>query len=525
MCVSLSAPTSGRLTARISVSASQLVDYDRCERAWYLASVQRAPDDANAGGQYLLQGDLYDEAVQRFSAKMYVGADDLTGAVRAKPGLRGAALTTADDDWQRMAERAQRMLRATQHLLPPPKTAKIQHRYRVFVPGYEARGGVVVTGALDLRRPGEVWDTKSTTDRGPGRGRDAQTQPFALTDETTPGGNVRPLAENVQARLYAWCEFQEDPLRLSVRCTWVYASKPSSGAPRGWSVSHVFLRADTLAWFESYARPRIERMLDLHDASEFEFDQRVARANHDGCLRCFRRLSCQPFSGAQNTPDPKTGAIIPMALDLKKLRAGGALAAPAPVATPYSDAELAERLAASVDAAAQTAQTRLAQLTADAAAVANGLQDDRRADVPPRRIHTNVVDGSETGGGRPAVSVNRPDAPPNPHAPGAVVAEPKPLVVIETVGVEAAADPATDPEFQKELAAEPAPAAEPRRGRGRPRKNSPAAAPEVFNPVASGTDPVEELEAFATAAQGLVDQASRLVSDLNAALRARGVRV
>jgi hypothetical protein len=500
----MSAPTSGRLTARISVSASQLVDYDRCERAWYLASVQRAPDDANAGGQYLLQGELYDEAVQRFSAKMDVGTDDLTGAVRAKPGLRGAALTTADDDWQRMAERAQRMLRATQHLLPPPKTSKIQHRYRVFVPGYEARGGVVVTGALDLRRPGEVWDTKSTTDRGPGRGRDARTPPFALTDETTPGGNVRPLAENVQARLYAWCEFQEDPLRLSVRCTWVYASKPSSGAPRGWSVSHVFLRAETLAWFESYARPRIERMLDLHDASEFEFDQRVARANHDGCLRCFRRLSCQPFSGAQNTPDPKTGAIIPMALDLKKLRAGGALAAPSPAAAavaPYSDAELAERLAASVDAAAQA---RLAQLTADAAAVANGLQDDRRADV----------------------RINRPDAPPNPHAPGAVVAEPKPLVVIETVGVEVPVEPEKKDEAVSAPYSETAPSTavgvEPRRGRGRPRK------PSQAEQVAAGLPrdaEAEQLEAFATAAQGIADQADALVAQLNAVLRARGVRV
>lgn len=486
-----------RLSARISVSASQIKDFDRCERAWWLASVARAPDDANAGGQYLLQGDLFDEAVQRFSAKMDLDAPDLVGAVRGKPGLRGAALTTPDEDWSRMAERAQRMLRAVQHHLPPPKTAKVQHRYRVLVPGYEARGGVVITGALDLRRPGEVWDTKSTTDRGPGRGRDAQTEPFALTDATTPGaGNINPLANDVQASLYAWCEFMEDPLRLSVRCTWVYASKPSSGSPQGWAVSHVFLRAETLAWFESYVRPRIDRMLELHENSEHELDQRIARANTDGCLRCFRRLSCNPYSGAQ-APVPE-GAIT-MALDLKKLRAeqaaraagGSAPAPPAPAAP-----SLESQLSASVRALAEQAT--------------NGLADDRRADVVER----------------PALAINRPDAPPNPATP-----PPVGLVVIETTGVEA---PPADPKAGGSVVAsiDGAPdavgatasaAPEPRRGRGRPRK--PAVVVAEPAPATATDDIAEQLEAYATVAQGIVDTASQLVAELNAALRARGVRL
>jgi hypothetical protein len=644
-----------RLTARISVSASQIKDFDRCERAWWLASVARAPDDANAGGQYLLQGDLFDEAVQRFSAKMDLATDDLVGSVRAKPGLRGAALTTPEEDWSRMAERAQRMLRAVQHHLPAPKTAKVQHRYRVLVPGYEDRGGVVITGALDLRRPGEVWDTKSTTDRGPGRGRDRDTPPYALTDATTPGGNTNPLADDVQASLYAWCEFMEDPLRLSVRCTWVYASKPSTGSPQGWAVSHVFTRAETLAWFASYVRPRIDRMVVLHEASEFELDQRIARAEHRGglsCLRCFRKLACNPFDGKQaldieqalltnvippwrvtrsrqyaalcspdattqtgtstpttageasasatagvtqpkpsiptsvpgqdlislltasittettslatsdglqeksrreasrspgtrdtatSTPTPGAGALSSsiatsaitqhstrpspletntekenssMSFDIKAARAAQAarLAAGGPAPGPL------------VAALEESLETQLsASVRALAESVTNGLADNRSADVLVRPADNRSADVLV----RPAV--NRPDAPPNPNAPGA----PQALVVIETTGVEAPKDEAAapGPTAVAEQTAAAALASEPRRGRGRPRKPAVVSDPLVSANEASVTTPVgasaqlEELEAFATAAQGIADQANRLVSDLNAALRARGVRL
>lgn len=500
-------------SARLSVSASQLVAFDQCERSWYLASVARAPDDSSAGGQYLLQGDLFDEAVQRYSARMGLEAADLVDAVRSKPGLRGAALTTPEEDWVRLAERAQRMLRAVESYLPPPKTARIQHKYRVLVPGYEAVGGVVVTGKLDLRRPGEVWDTKSTTDRGPGRGRDADTPPYALTDADTPGGNVKPLAADVQASLYAWCEFMEDPLRLSVRCTWVYSSKPSSGAPRGWAVSHVFLRAQTLAWFDSYVRPRIDRMLELHDASEIVLDQNLARANHDSCGRCFRRLACNPLFGAQ-APLPE-GAVS-MALDLKKMRAEQAAREAAGAAGAVVHSPGGDRAETDLEA-----QLR-ASLVAEAAAVAHAV-DDRRADAPLVRV-----------------DVNRPDAPPNPNFSGAAV--------IDTTGVEApAAGPPVEPaggaaeptsptqqtsgvESLSAPGEAPLPAAGAPRRPGRPRKPRPGtgaaepAAPASGVVLAGGLD-AEELEKFATRAQGIADAADSLVSELNAALRRRGVRV
>ena len=95
---------------------------------------------------YLLQGDLFDEAVGRYCARMGVEVEDLVDAVRAKPRLRGAALTTPAEKWVELAERAQRMLRAVVPFLPPPKAPglRLQHRYRVHVPGYEDRGGVVL---------------------------------------------------------------------------------------------------------------------------------------------------------------------------------------------------------------------------------------------------------------------------------------------------------------------------------------------------------------------------------------------
>lgn len=508
--------------AKYAFSASQLTDLERCERAWYLASVARAPDDATAGGQYLLQGDLFDEAVQLHSAKMDLEVSDLVANVRRKPGLRGAALTTEDEDWFRMAERAQRMLRATAHLLPPPKTAKVQHRYRVPVPGYEDRGGVVVTGALDLRRPGEVWDTKSTTDRGPGRGRDAKTASYALTDESTPGGNTRPLADNTQALLYAWCEFQDDPLRLSVRCTWVYASKPATGSPAGWAVSHVFLRPVVEAWFASFVRPRIDRMVDLHEASEMMLAPGLARANHDGCGRCFRRLSCDQFSGAQQPP--KQPGAVTMPIDLKAIRAAQAAraavaGAPAPApgllvaaAPDVLLSQLQASLAANpIPTAAEAIAEagRRAALLAEAEAASGGTIGNRSADSPPH--------------------INRPDAPPNPNATGAAAAS----AVIDTEGVEAPAGspPAVTP------APEPT---TPRRRPGRPRKavaagataetsHAPSAEADAPAPLTddAAAAPVgtEELEALATAAQGIADAADSLVSRLNASLRERGVRL
>jgi hypothetical protein len=492
-------------TYRLSVSASKLKDFDRCERAWYLSSVARAPDDANAGGQYLLQGDLFDEAVGRWSAKMDVGVEDLVYAVRQKPGLRGAALSTSDEEWAVLAERAQRMLRAVTHHLPPPKTAKVQHRYRLPVAGFDDRGGVVVSGATDLRLPSLVWDTKSTGDRGPGRGRDARSPAYALTDASTPGGNLRPLAEDVQALLYAWCEFQLNPDLLFCRCVWVYASKPSTGSPQGWAVKHVFARAETLAWFESYARPRIDRMLVLEADSEFELAPERAAANHDGCARCFRKLACNPFTGAQQPP--QQGSIV-MALDLNKLRRGSA-APVAPLATPSAEAAREDVYSA---------------LVAEAAAVATGLPshaDCARDGACPEH-------GRDRPGQAVAVAVNRPDAPVNPHSPVLAAVGASILALIDTTGAEADAEAG--------VVADPTPApVAAAKGRGRPRRQRPATAdaapaaggatPETPGAPAAAPGPLstEQLEELATASQRAADAHDAFVAVVNRLLRGRGV--
>lgn len=505
--------------ARLAVSASQLRDFARCERSWFLAYVAKAPDDDSAGGQYLLQGDLFDEAVQLYSSRMAYDVATLAGNVRRKPGLRGAALAAAPAKWLELAERAQRMLQAAAPLLPPTKTARIQYRYRVPVAGYDAAGGVVVTGTADLRLPGLVWDTKSTSDRGPGRGAGADRPAYALVAGDDSAAAAGPLLrDDVQAALYAWCEFALDPLRLSVVATWVYVSKPATAAPAAWAVSHTFLRPATLAWFDSHVRPLVDGMLVLLDTSEIVLAPEEARANHEGCSRCFRRNACSPFTGAQaasaTANQEKQGAIVPMPIDFVAVRAaqaarratGGAPPGPlvAAVETAAAD-ELETRLAASLLPPATTAE---------AAAVAGGTQDDRRADVPV----VAVFDGYHVQ----HVAVNRPDAPPNPHAPAAGA-------VVETTGEDVATTGAVvDPTAV--ASAEPA-----RRGRGRPRKTQTQT--QTQSPAGAGgaggaTPPVEAVQEAVPVAASLVTDdvilleelatyAQRIVDGCNGLLRAR----
>ncbi len=128
-----------------------------------------------------------------------------------------------------------------------------------------------------------------------------------MTDDTTPGGNVRPLADDVQAKMYAWVEFLLDPDRLSVRADWVYVAKDTRAE---WVVTHTFLRADTLAWFDRVIRPVIDAMLAARELN----DAHALASNHESCQRCFVRNSCSPFAGAQ------TKENLVMALDLNRLR-------------------------------------------------------------------------------------------------------------------------------------------------------------------------------------------------------------
>jgi hypothetical protein len=508
-----------RGSAAYAVSPSQIKDFDFCERSWYLASVARAQEDGNAGGLFLAQGDLFDEAVQRHAAKMDLHSEDLVGAVRADP--RRARPGVPEDKWPELGARAARMLRAVQSSLPAPKTASVQKRYRVFVPGYEDRGGVVITGKTDLHQRGYIVDTKSTSDRGPGRGAAADRAPNALTDATTPGGDVKPLRDDVQARVYAWCEFQTDPDLAEVRCRWVYASKPSGeGNPVGWHVEALFERAETEAWFAAYVRPRLDRMVELHEASLFELVPFEARANTDSCLRCFRRLSCQnPFAGAQAPLPQGAVSLMPTAAEIRARQAARAAGgtAPAPAAPP-----------------------------------APSLEEQLRASLSPAVTGLGLAPQGLGAGGVPNVvdfaTVNRPaPAEPTPAVQAVVtttgvdVTEAPAVALREALAadVEAvAADPADFPGQAGSERAESAPAApvtEPRRGRGRPRKPRPPTPAEEtasgsYDPAAAAEaktriERVESLEKIATALQAVADAADSAVQTVNAELRALGVRL
>jgi len=298
-----------------AVSASQLSLFQLCPRSWFLKHILRAPDDAGAGGLYLTRGNDFDRLVQ----------------LRVRDGVNG------DPGAPKLANR--QLYAAARHL-PPTGTAAVQFAYDVDAGGFRVRG------KPDIRRPGWVKDTKTTSDRGPGRGKDKDSPPYALTDAHTPGGNLRPLADNIQARLYAWCEFQLTPLPTSY-AEWVYVSK--ADCPVCWTTAADFERADTEAWFDRVVRPIVAEMLRLTESGLPPAD---VSANPDSCRRCFVRAACPgAFEGVNvygiNGPvDPnrKNG----MAFDLSKLRA------PKPAdggVVPVPRAALADQLAASVAAA------------------------------------------------------------------------------------------------------------------------------------------------------------------------------
>lgn len=442
----------------LRISPSQLRGFDRCERSWWLTSVASVTEDAGAGGQYLAAGDLFDEACQLHQARMDLSVDALVQTCRRRRGDSGLE----DAKWRELAERAVLQLRAAERFLPAPKTATIQHWYCV---PYGV--GVHIVGKADFRRPGRVWDTKTTSDRGPGRGRDGDTPPRAL--------NVDTLAGDVQARVYAWCEFQLNPDLHWCEVSWVYVSKPSGrGAPEAWVVSVTFSRSDTLDWFDAYAPPRLARMAELHAAVSHEalvdirLDQRAARANHDGCTRCFRRNSCWPFEGAQAH---EGGNMV----DVKKLRAEQAARA--------ARGEKPGPLVAAMETELETALR--ASLVAEATAAASA-PGDRRADIVP---------------------INRPDAPANPAAAPAI---------IDTTGHEVPKEPST------EVAGPTV-----KRGRGRPRKGAGGAgvmaAPE--DALAEVLPAINRLERIATALQAVADAADAAVATVNAELRALGVKL
>lgn len=407
-----------REPGRLFLSPSQLKSFVSCERRWYLESQARAARDSEGGGQYLVYGRLVDEAVERLVATPAAPLDaaDLVAVVKA--ARRGDELSgLADEKWAELAVKAVAATRrlAGAKLLPPTGTPA-QHRYRSAVPG----AAVTLVGRADFRSVGRVWDVKTTSDRGPGKGPSADRAPNALTDET--------LRHDFQARVYAVAEFFADPRLASVSVRWVYSS---SQTQTQWAAATFFTRAETLEWFDATLRPHFPRLFEL--AATEGLAPEEARANHDGCARCFIKGACSPFSGAQHQPDPNERLVT---MDLAALRARRAGSINRPAAPPTPEADLVSTLEASlapvdayhtVTAAPDPVGARLADLVAYATEVTGGTQDDRRADVRDRDA-----------------------APPPADVPPTPVEDAPPVVPVAPPV--AAAD------------------AEPRRGRGRPRK-------------------------------------------------------
>lgn len=237
------------------ISASHLKLFRLCPRSWYLKHILRAPDDQGAGGLYLTRGNDFDRLVQ-----LHV-RDGVTGDSGA-PKL------------------ANRQLAEARRYLPRRGEAAVQFSYSIPHPD-----GFTVTGKPDLRRPGFIQDTKTTSDRGPGRGAADDRPAYALTDAT--------LAEDEQALLYSWCELHLDPALERVTCEWVYVSK--ADCPKSWVARCVVTRAAAEAWFESYVRPTVARMREY---AESGLTAEQLPANPDSCRRCFVRAACPgPFTG------------------------------------------------------------------------------------------------------------------------------------------------------------------------------------------------------------------------------------
>ncbi|HEY3496010.1 MAG TPA: PD-(D/E)XK nuclease family protein [Polyangiaceae bacterium] len=242
------------------LSASKLKRWLTCPRAYFLRYVQGVEEDVR--GNYLVVGTAYDLHVQWYLSR----------------GAQGV---------QSIDPRILRMFEAARRYLPEPGLVEVQFRYSVPHPD-----GFVVEGTPDLRRPGWLGDTKTTGAPGPGEGS-------AMTE--------RQLCDDVQFRLYAWCEFQLDPGLTKVNGVWSYVNKDTK--PKAWNVrGEAFVLANAI-WFDSVVRPAAAAMAKLH--AEYDADRVVA--NLDSCERCWVRAHCSPFDGP-NSYDGVAGLISPASL-------------------------------------------------------------------------------------------------------------------------------------------------------------------------------------------------------------------
>ena len=242
------------------LSASKLKRWLGCPRSYFLKYVQGVEEDVR--GNYLAVGTAYDLHIQWYLSR----------------GAQGV---------QSIDPRILRMFEAARRYLPEPGSVEVQFRYSVPHPD-----GFVVEGTPDLRRPGWLGDTKTTSAPGPGEGS-------AMTSEQ--------LAGDVQFRLYAWCEYRLGYEEPAITGVWSYVNKDTK--PKAWNVRASVLRSPADEWFDSVVRPAAAAMAKLH--AEYDADQVVA--NLDSCERCWVRAHCSPFDG-KNSYDGVAGLIEPASL-------------------------------------------------------------------------------------------------------------------------------------------------------------------------------------------------------------------
>lgn len=267
------------------LSASKLKRFLQCPRSYFLRYVQGVEEDV--GGNYLVIGTAYDLHVQHY----------LSGGAR---GVRS------------IDPRIVRMFDAARRYLPEPGSVEVQTKYSIPHPD-----GFVVEGTPDLRRPGWLGDTKTTSASGPGVGS-------AMTSAQ--------LADDIQFRLYAWCEFQLGA-GVAVRGVWSYVNKDTK--PKAWNVDATLGEWAVLQWFDRVVRPAAAQMAAL----EAEADADRVRAELDACDRCWVRAACDPYSGPNNydgtvdslispaslkrtrpvSPAKGSEGVVDMAFDLKRL--------------------------------------------------------------------------------------------------------------------------------------------------------------------------------------------------------------
>lgn len=456
-----------------TLSASHLKLFFLCPRSYFLKHVLRVPDDQGAGGLYLTRGNDFDRLVQ----------------LRVRDGVTG------DSGAPKLANR---QLAEALRYLPPPKTAEVQFSYNIDA------GEFRVKGKPDLRRPGWIEDTKTTSDRGPGRGAAEDRPPYALTDAHTPGGNPRPLADDEQALLYSWCEFQLDPALTTVHARWIYVSK--ADCPHSWISEADFGREETEAWFDAVVRPAAAEMAALHEKARTGLTAEGVGGNPDSCRRCFVRASCPgAFDGVNvyGLTEPQNRGKG-MAFDLSKLKSAKAPAAPTPPPSPALETQLAASVEAAV-AINRPASQRPAPLTVSTIEGPGAAYLQLEFEAEDKKT-ASVFEAIAPSG--PIPEAHAEETPPTPKATNQTNPAPTSGAdIAEATSIQTADAPEETP---------PAPKAR----RGRPRKTTPESAPAASGETIAGDAADPKAPAPTTIAPGCAPSAGALAVAVRALIDA-----